>query len=285
MDQQFQERVMSEVFLVYLSETDTARKLLWAAATMAANIEHVHFEVMAVRVPPQATIMPTEQVISWEDCERIRSEEAYRADQLHEIHDRWVGQILEAGHHSEWIDLEGLAAKEILQRGCRADLIVVDRIPEVVNQIARNVLNAALFDCHRPVLIVPPGLYIGPDATLGRHVAIAWKDDGRAIKAVIPAMRYFSHAVDITVLAGYRGSRAPTALPEPLAEREVDARLCPMAITSDPFGRTLLERAQGLGADVLVMGAYSHSPLREMIFGGVTRHILHHAELPVLMRH
>src|SRR5215469_1152650 len=101
---------MSEVFLVYLSEPETAPKLLWAAEAMAANIEHVHFEVMAVRVPPQATIMPTEQVLSWEDCERIRSEEAYRADQLHDIHDRWVGKVLEAGHHSEWIDLEGLAA-------------------------------------------------------------------------------------------------------------------------------------------------------------------------------
>jgi nucleotide-binding universal stress UspA family protein len=40
-----------------------------------------------------------------------------------------------------------------------------------------------------------------------------------------------------------------------------------------------------LGADMLVMGAYAHSPLREMIFGGVTRYMLDHADLPVLMRH
>jgi hypothetical protein len=276
---------MSEVFLVYLSQPQTARKLLWAAEAMAANVGHVHFEVMTVRMPPEATILPTEQVISREDCERIRREEVDRVAQLRKIHDRWVEQIAEDGHHAEWIDVEGLAARETAQRGCRADLIVVDRLPEPVNQIARDVLNAALFDCHRPVLVVPPNLSTGPDSALGRNVAIAWKDDGRAIKAVIPAMRYFSGAEGIMVLAGYRGSTAPAALPAPLVEREVDGRLYPIAIVSAPFGRVLLERVQGLGADVLVMGAYSHSPLREMLFGGVTRHVLHHAELPVLMRH
>jgi hypothetical protein len=276
---------MSEVFLVYLSKPETARKLLWAAEALAADIGHVRFEVMVVRVPPETTILPTEQVMSREDYERIRSEEAGRAEQLRKIYDPWAEGIAEAGQHSEWIDIEGLAAREMRQRGCRADVIILDRLPEPVNQVAKDVVNAALFDCHRPVLIVPPNLRTGQDATLGRYVAIAWKDDGRAIKAVIPAMRYFSSARDIAVLAGYRGSVESIALPAPLVEREVEGRLCPITIVSAPFGKLLLERAQGLGADVLVMGAYAHSPLREMLFGGVTRHVLHHAELPVLMRH
>jgi nucleotide-binding universal stress UspA family protein len=59
----------------------------------------------------------------------------------------------------------------------------------------------------------------------------------------------------------------------------------PLAIGAEPFGRTLLDTAKALRADLLVMGAYAHSPLREMLLGGVTRYVLAHAEIPVLMRH
>lgn len=273
---------MTEVLFVYLSQPQTAARLLWAAQAIANTVGHVRFEVMAVRIPPEATILPTEEIISQTDCERIRREEAERTESLRRIYDRWTREIAEAEHHSEWIDIEGLAGIEVVRRGSTADLIVIDRLPKPINQLAKDVVHAALFDCHRPVLVIPPGL---PRGTLGKHVAIAWKDDGRAIKAVIPAMRYFSNANDITVLMGYRGSTPPINLPVPLVEREIDAGLCPIAIGSDPFGQALLERVQRLGADVLIMGAYAHSPLQEMIFGGVTRYMLHHAELPVLMRH
>jgi Universal stress protein family len=277
--------MMSEVFLIHLSQPETARQLLWAAAAAAAHVRPVRFEVLAVRIPPEATILPTEEVISREDCERIRRYEAERVEHLLKTYERWVPTITGAGHHAEWIDVEGLAAKELAERGRGADLIVIDRLPEPADQISKDVAHAALFNCHRPVLVVPPGLRAGQDSALGRHVAIAWKDDGRAIKAVIPALRYFHCPSDITVLQGYRGDLTPAALPEPLAEREIGARLVPIGITSDPFGKMLLERVLGLGADILVMGAYAHSPLREMLFGGVTRYVLHHAELPVLMRH
>jgi nucleotide-binding universal stress UspA family protein len=277
--------MISEVFLVHLSQPETARQLLWAAAATAAHIGPVRFEVLAIRIPPEATILPTEEVISREDCRLIRQIEVERVERLRNVYERWLPAIRDAGHHAEWLDIEGLAAREIAARGRGVDLIVIDRLPVPLDQISKDVAHAALFDCHRPVLVVPPGLRTGPDSTLGRRVAIAWKDDGRSIKAVIPALRYFPTTSDLIVLQGYRGNIAPTALPEPLEEHEIDARLIPIPIVSSPFGGTLLERALGLGADLLVMGAYTHSPLRQMLFGGVTRHVLHHAELPVLMRH
>jgi nucleotide-binding universal stress UspA family protein len=58
-----------------------------------------------------------------------------------------------------------------------------------------------------------------------------------------------------------------------------------LPIGSEPFGETLLRKVRELGADMLVMGAYAHSPLRELILGGVTRYVLEHADVPVLMRH
>ena len=63
------------------------------------------------------------------------------------------------------------------------------------------------------------------------------------------------------------------------------ADLHALPIGGRPLGAALLRKAHELGADMLVMGAYQHSPLREFLLGGVTRHMLSHADLPVLLRH
>ncbi len=276
---------MSESVLILLAQPETARQLLWAAARATASIGPVHYEVLAVRMPPEATILPTEEILSQEDCERIRAEEAERVAQLHAIYGRWVQGLDTALHHADWIDVEGLAGKEMAARGVNADLLVIDRVPERFSQAASDAAHAAIFDCHRPVLIIPPTLRAPSDAVFGACVAIAWKDDGRAIKAVIPAARYFSQARDVIILEGYRGDAVPTELPAAIVERDIDCRLVPIKIGSDSFGQTLLERAGALGADILVMGAYAHSEFTEMLFAGVTRYVLHHADMPVLLRH
>ncbi len=74
-------------------------------------------------------------------------------------------------------------------------------------------------------------------------------------------------------------------MPEILTEHGVEAEMIVLPIGAGEFGETLLSEAHELGADLLVMGAYAHSPLRELVFGGVTRFILGHADLPILMRH
>ena len=56
-------------------------------------------------------------------------------------------------------------------------------------------------------------------------------------------------------------------------------------IGAGALGAALLDKAHELGADMLVMGAYQHSPLREFLLGGVTRHMLAHGDLPMLLRH
>jgi nucleotide-binding universal stress UspA family protein len=58
-----------------------------------------------------------------------------------------------------------------------------------------------------------------------------------------------------------------------------------LPVRTGGLGAALLARAHELGADMLVLGAYQHSPLREFLLGGVTRHMLTHADLPMLLRH
>ena len=85
------------------------------------------------------------------------------------------------------------------------------------------------------------------------------------------------------VLAGTRGD--DSAVPAILAEHGVAADLHVLPIGAGVLGAALLDQAHEISADMLVMGAYQHSPLREFLLGGVTRHMLAHADLPVLLRH
>jgi nucleotide-binding universal stress UspA family protein len=130
------------------------------------------------------------------------------------------------------------------------------------------------------VLLVPSG----STAPFGQNVAIAWRDDRRAAKAKIPAIRLLGRAGEVHLLAGVRQGAAAPAIPAVLQDHGIDARLHVLPIGPAPFGKALLEKLHEVGADMLVMGAYAHHPLREMILGGVTRYMLDHADVPVLMR-
>jgi nucleotide-binding universal stress UspA family protein len=87
------------------------------------------------------------------------------------------------------------------------------------------------------------------------------------------------------VLAGVRAGHPQPVMPEILAEHGVEAVLHVLPIGAAVFGEALLAKVHEIGADLLVMGAYTHTAWRELILGGVTKYMLAHADLPVLMRH
>jgi nucleotide-binding universal stress UspA family protein len=173
-------------------------------------------------------------------------------------------------------------AAAVEERGSRADFIVIARPTPADNHATRDAFHAALFRTDRPLLMVPPD---GPADAFGVRVAVAWRDDPRTLKALVPALRLLSDTKEVLLLAGVRAGNASPAIPSVLVEHGLPTTLHVLAIDSGPFGDLLLGRARDLGADMLIMGAYAHSPIREMLLGGVTRHVLANAELPVLMRH
>lgn len=208
---------------------------------------------------------------------KTRQQEQQRLAALHAAFEGWN---CEAAADARWSEAEGSAPAIIGERGSRADLIVAGQPPED-DRLARQVFSAALFGTDRPVLLVPPG----STATFGRRVAIAWRDEKCAVKAVIPALRCLSGAEQVHVLTGLRDGTPDPGMPRVLLEHRVSAELHVLPIGSEPFGQTLLNAVHRVSADLLVMGAYAHSPLRELLLGGVTRYMLDHADVPVLMRH
>lgn len=273
---------MPDVILAVLGRRESARGVLDAAQCLAALVGRASVVAVAVDTPPPANPLVAESLMAEVgDVAASREQDRKRTALLKATFDAWASGARQAGITVEWNEVEGAANVVIEQRGRRADLIVIARPMEDDDEPTRHGFQAALFHTDRPILVVPAG----PSARFGRCVAIAWRDDGRAVKAVMPALRFLAGAEQVHLLAGVREAAAPPAVPAVFQDHGISASLHVLPVGEGPFGRTLLEKLHQLGADMLVMGAYAHNPLREMIFGGVTKYLLEHADVPVLMRH
>ena len=164
------------------------------------------------------------------------------------------------------------------------DLIVLGRPGRAAQNPRMAPLEAALFESGRPVLIVPPTL----PKELGRNVLVAWNGSTEQARTNAFAMPLLRGADDVTVLT-VEGGMTPGPSGDEAALHLVRNGVRATAVTVAPAGRTtgeaILDHARLRGCGLIVKGAYAQSRLRQMIFGGATRHILAHATLPVLMAH
>jgi len=145
-------------------------------------------------------------------------------------------------------------------------------------------LEAALFDSGRPVLILPAT----PPKAIGRNILIHWNRSTQQARTNAFAMPLLQRADKVTVLM-VEGGTVPGPSGEEAAQHLRRNGIKAEAVTVKPRtrspGEIVLEHAAELGCDLLVKCAYTQSRLRQMIFGGATRHILANAKLPVLMAH
>jgi nucleotide-binding universal stress UspA family protein len=274
---------MTAVILAVLEHPPVAARVLAAGLCLAERTRAAHINGLVIRVPPIETIMRTEEILSRADEIRIRTDERRRADALKAIFDAWSIEARKCGLETDWCDMEGRADQGVAAWGRRADFIVLKRPGRRNPEPDRQAIHAALFETDRPVLVVPPE----PEPMrFGKTIAIAWRPEARTVKAVLAALRWISQAETVHVLAGMRDGTAQPHLPDILAEHGVTARLHVLHVTGqDAFGEVLLTKARELACDMMVMGAFARHPLRSLVLGGVTRHMLSHADLPILMRH
>ncbi len=144
-------------------------------------------------------------------------------------------------------------------------------------------LEVALFESGHAILIAPPS----PMQRIGTNILIAWNrstEQARATAFALPILRQAGRVTVLTVEGG-------TAVPGPtgqqlcgyLQSNGIPATSSTVGLDGRNTGEAILASANSLGCDLLIKGAYTQSRLRQMIFGGATRHILAHATLPVLM--
>ena len=271
---------MSNVVLALLTRTETAPVILAGAERLAVLLDGACIEAMVMRMLAISTTLVTEEILSKEREKKFRDPEVERAAALHRIFDAWAGR--HAGiKEPRWIDDEGLIETLVKTRGQRADYIVVGRPDAHAERAEHDALHAAVFATDRPVLMMSPLA----KAEFGKIVAIAWRDDKFSLRALLAALRCIQHAEQVHILMGRRPGNAPPKIPDVFTEHDVAVTGHELPIGEDIFGAQLLATAHELHADLLVMGAFVHSAWYNLRFGGVTKYILSHSDIPVLMRH
>jgi nucleotide-binding universal stress UspA family protein len=178
----------------------------------------------------------------------------------------------------------GLEDDLVARHGRLADLVVVPRPASKTALSESPTMQAAILDTGRPVLVAPPG----QAKAVGGKILIAWNGSSQAARAMTAAMPLLREAEAVTLLhIEESSSGAPTAdaAVEYLAAHGCDAQAVLQPRGHHAVTDALLLAAINQGADLLVMGAYTHRRIRELIFGGATLEALLDAPIPVLMAH
>lgn len=188
---------------------------------------------------------------------------------------------------SEWRVVRGHPTDVAAVHARYADLVVVGQPdPRRERDIPVALPEDLLFECGRPLLVVP---YAGHWDSIGERIVVGWNASREAARAVGDAMPLLTRAARVIIMAvnpkGVLGD-------EPGADiaRHLSRHGCPVEaahVTTEQVdpGDMMLNTVADESADLVVMGAYGRSRLRELVLGGMTRHMLHHMTVPVLMSH
>jgi nucleotide-binding universal stress UspA family protein len=281
-----------KTILIPTEDHDAMPAVLEAARLIARSFDS-YMEGFAVR-PSLGTYVTVEPVSS------LAISGAYEADiapqaraqfeafmQAHAVPQAVAGQG-PAAFSWAWPFAEAADDSFIGDRGRVFDLIALGRPGSEAQNPRMAPLEEALFESGRPVLIVPPNV----PKTIGRNVLVAWNRSTEQAHTNAFALPILRLADKVTVLTVEGGSTVgPSGEEAALHLRRNGVKAT--ALTVNPGDRTggqasgeiTLEHAGSLGCDLLVKSAYTQSRLRQMIFGGATRHVLANATLPILMAH
>ncbi|MGF1640046.1 MAG: universal stress protein [Rhodospirillales bacterium] len=199
--------------------------------------------------------------------------------------------VARAGINGEWRLVEGDAVPVLSLHGRYADVVVVGQRDPAGEEgsFDPTMPDQLILALGRPVLAVP---FVGDYPVVGRRVMVAWDAGRAATRAVNDALPLLVEAKRVVVMAvnpkgGEEGhGEIPSAdICLHLARHGVKAEAAHVYADDIAVGDMLLSRAADDGIDLIVTGCYGHARWRELVLGGVTRHLLAHMTMPVLMSH
>ena len=263
---------------------------LLVARAWKAHMLALHVRVDSRDVAPLAGEGLSGAMIE-EMMEATEAESGERAKAIRALFDRFVTShnirvgepaFGEQAPTASFAIITGREEDLVAQQARLADLTVVPHLESASDASASDSLHAVLFDSGRPVLIAPRE---SPEQ-IGTRICIAWNGTAESASAVLAALPWMHRASAVRILSAEEYQRrGPLAqdLADYLALHGINAEIATFRPVDREVGAGLLRAAGEFGADLLAMGAYSHSRLRQLILGGVTRHVLEHATLPIMM--
>ncbi|WP_199030504.1 universal stress protein [Ralstonia sp. ASV6] len=273
--------------MVHLDASERAvRRLSLAACYAQAH----HAKLIAV----YASFAPSPNwFYRMEGAAHYLEEDRNRRDRVRDVvHARFREAMQSVPVETEWRSVDGDPLAEVLRQAREADLLVVGQedTSDAESFVAPDFVETLILESGRPVLVVP---YAGRFTSVAQRVLVGWSGGRESARALHDAMPLMSgNAVQVLQMTGDRpqhwaedttvGQVARALLAHGIEAKVEEAR----CVDSDvAIGEMLLSRAADFGADLIVMGAYGHGRLRELVLGGVTRTLLKTMTVPVLMSH
>lgn len=188
----------------------------------------------------------------------------------------------------EWSCVQGNEQGIVVLEARTHDLLVIGQANPGTRGLwpqAHHLLESALIKSGHPLIAVP---YRGSFSNVGDRILVAWNGAREVARAVEDAMPILEKAHTVTLLTvDLRSGDALSVdhLVALLERHDVNVSVQGARSLGRPIGEVLLAKARELHCDLLVMGGYGHSPLREHLFGGATYFVLEHMDLPVLLSH
>lgn len=223
--------------------------------------------------------------------ELIESHQAFFAERAEKVKSEFDEFLRRNDLRGEWRQVNSdssIVANEVIAHGREADLLIISQVsPDNPDGIENDFCDHVIMDTGRPVLVVP---YAGKFASVGERVVVGWNARREAARAAFDSLPLLKTASEVLLVwvNPQREEHAAGQLPgselaASLARHGVKVTAEAMPAGDLDAGDALLNRVADANAGLLVVGAYGHSRLREFVFGGVTRNVLTHMTVPVLM--
>ncbi len=283
--------------LVSVDGTDSSKPTLDSAFLVAKKFG-VHVDVLHVRLDSLTQVPAIGEGMS-----------AKMADNFTALSDRAVGEramaargvfeeacrrsdipIVDADQPAEgvsatWIERIGRKHKHMMRLGRVHDLVILGH-PSNPKDMEHSATVQALFESGRPVLVVPKS---APES-IGRKIAVAWNGSAECARALGGATNFFKQAEEVVILTAHSQRTPVSVVPEleGYLDRhglKVETKIFANLDRKFMGGRILLDECTKEGVDLLVMGAFKISRVRQLVLGNATRDVLESAAIPVLMGH
>lgn len=260
-----------KTILAIIQSTEDAERVSHCAGALAAR-----HEAHLIGLHAEALPIPYTSTIGFPDAEFIQASTEVNQERSKKIEAIFRQRTTDAGVAAEWRSLESFSGDSAHSgiasaRGC--DLVVA---AQGGSDGASPDVDALLYDAGRPVLVTP---HDAPCLASFRRVIVAWNGSREASRATFDALPFILEAESTEILlidppdspaAAEAGADIAAALERHGANVTVHTEASGGLATDD----VIRNRLAATGADLLVLGAYSHSWLRELLFGGVTRTVL-----------
>jgi nucleotide-binding universal stress UspA family protein len=274
-----------KAILVHLDRGERTRLRLNLALQLAESFDASVVGLFAVREAALRLYPPTEAASAV--AEMIQR---YRAHALQDA-ERWFSTVRLSGVRAEWRIASGDPSDAMVLSARYADLAIIgqqNRDADAEHGTPSGFVERVVLESGRPVLVVP---HAGRFTAVGNRVLVAWDASRPASRAISGALPLLRRADTVQVVSfdprrhGDHGDIAGADIALYLSRHGVSVSVAEQSGARVDVASQILSRAADHGVDLIVMGAYSHSRLREDVFGGVTHDILESMTVPVLMAH